>query len=75
MDNNNGSYACNGLAFFIASSNYTAPSFNASDGHLGLVDRDHMFNSKGINPFVAVEFDTYYNSDWDHLEGYQPCWY
>ncbi|CAN1284958.1 unnamed protein product [Linum perenne] len=66
MDNKNvnRTYACDGLAFFIASSNYSTPAVNASDGLLGLVDTNHMYNSTR-NPFVAVEFDTYRNPDWD----------
>ncbi|CAN1167719.1 unnamed protein product [Linum perenne] len=64
MDNNNSSYACDGLAFFIADFNYSTPAVNASDGLLGLVDTNHMYNSTH-NPFVAVEFDTYRNPDWD----------
>ncbi|CAN1284966.1 Alpha-methyl-mannoside-specific lectin [Linum perenne] len=69
MDNDNSSYACDGLAFFIASSNYSAPTVNASDGLLGLVDITHMYNSTQ-NPFVAVEFDTYQNPDWDTWSGF-----
>ncbi|CAN0920788.1 Alpha-methyl-mannoside-specific lectin [Linum grandiflorum] len=66
MDNDNGTYTCDGLAFFIASFNYTTPA-NASEGRLGLVNSNHQLNSKGINSFVAVEFDTYYDSGWDTL--------
>ncbi|CAN0920780.1 unnamed protein product [Linum grandiflorum] len=67
MDNNNGNYSFDGLAFFIASFNYTSPGPGGAAGLLGLVDSKNLFNSKGINPFVAVEFDTNYNSDWDTL--------
>ncbi|CAN0920787.1 unnamed protein product, partial [Linum grandiflorum] len=66
MDNYNSTYACDGLAFFIAPFNYTTPA-NGSDGRLGLVTENHELNSTGINPFVAVEFDTYHNGDWDTL--------
>ncbi|CAN0920782.1 unnamed protein product [Linum grandiflorum] len=65
MDNNNGSYTFDGLAFFIASFNYTTPGRSGADGLLGLVDSKYMLNSKRVNPFVAVEFDTHFNSDWD----------
>ncbi|CAN0920775.1 L-type lectin-domain containing receptor kinase IX.1 [Linum grandiflorum] len=63
-DNNNGTWTCDGLAFFIASSNYSTPAVNASDGLLGLVDTNHKYNSTP-NPFIAVEFDTYNNPEWD----------
>ncbi|CAN0920783.1 unnamed protein product [Linum grandiflorum] len=66
MDNYNGSFRCDGLAFFIASSNFISPAGNASYGRLGLVDGENSSNTQG-NQFVAVEFDTYYNSDWDTL--------
>ncbi|CAN1284981.1 L-type lectin-domain containing receptor kinase IX.1 [Linum perenne] len=63
-DNDNGTWTCDGLAFFIADSNYSTPAVNASDGLFGLVDNKHAFNSTQ-NPFIAVEFDTYNNPDWD----------
>ncbi|CAI0454623.1 unnamed protein product [Linum tenue] len=64
IDNDGGSWTCDGVAFFLASADYVTPT-DASEGRLGLVDRNHTFNATAAdNPFVAVEFDTYDNA-WD----------
>ncbi|CAI0401232.1 unnamed protein product [Linum tenue] len=64
MDNSNGDWTCDGFAFFIASHNYTFPGTSANTGLLGLMDGNHTYNASA-NPFLAVEFDTYNNPDWD----------
>ncbi|CAI0454621.1 unnamed protein product [Linum tenue] len=59
IDNDGGAWTCDGLAFFLASADYVAPTGDASQGRLGLVDVNHTFNAAAAdNPFVAVEFDT-----------------
>ncbi|KAK1293774.1 L-type lectin-domain containing receptor kinase IX.1 [Acorus calamus] len=55
-----------GLTFFLAPNGSTVP--DASEGGcLSLVSFKDKFNSSA--PFVAVEFDTYPNLDWDPLDG------
>ncbi|CAL1392559.1 unnamed protein product [Linum trigynum] len=69
IDNDDGSWTCDGLAFFLASAGYVT-STDASEGRLGLVDmKPHGLicsnnATAADNPFVAVEFDTYDNA-WD----------
>ncbi|CAL1392556.1 unnamed protein product [Linum trigynum] len=66
IDNNNGSWKCDGLAFFLAPHDYVTPA-HADSGRLGLVHGNFTYNSTAVGPsgaFVAVEFDTY-NDAWD----------
>ncbi|CAI0454640.1 unnamed protein product, partial [Linum tenue] len=66
IDNNNGSWKCDGLAFFLAPHDYVTPA-HADSGRLGLVHGNFTYNSTAAGPsgaFLAVEFDTY-NDAWD----------
>ncbi|XP_023763013.1 L-type lectin-domain containing receptor kinase IX.1 [Lactuca sativa] len=51
-----------GIAFFLAPDGFKLPPKQEGSG-IGLVGADHVLNST-LNPFIAVEFDTYRN-DWD----------
>ncbi|OMO63471.1 hypothetical protein COLO4_32421 [Corchorus olitorius] len=62
---NNTTHA-DGLAFFIASRQYRIPDVAYGAG-LGLATENNIYHSEE-NPFVAVEFDTYYNY-WDPADG------
>ncbi|GMY20330.1 L-type lectin-domain containing receptor kinase IX.1-like [Fagus crenata] len=53
-----------GLAFFIAPFNSPMPDNTSGGGTLGLLNDDYAVNI-AQNPFVAVEFDTFYNSEYD----------
>jgi hypothetical protein len=55
-----------GLMFFLASPDFPPPTPTDGSG-LGLVSRDQMRDSTFLaaNKFVAVEFDTFWNSDVD----------
>ncbi|CAI0454634.1 unnamed protein product [Linum tenue] len=70
IDNDNGSWTCDGLAFFLAPHDYVTPA-HASYGRLGLVHKNFTYNSTAAGPsgaFVAVEFDTY-DDAWDTSHG------
>ncbi|KAL4555906.1 hypothetical protein LXL04_038538 [Taraxacum kok-saghyz] len=51
-----------GIAFFLAPEGFQLPPKQEGSG-IGLVGGDQVLNST-LNPFIAVEFDTYKN-DWD----------
>ncbi|KAI3752988.1 hypothetical protein L2E82_25031 [Cichorium intybus] len=51
-----------GIAFFLAPEGFELPPVQEGSG-IGLVGGDQVVNST-LNPFIAVEFDTYKN-DWD----------
>jgi serine/threonine protein kinase len=55
--------AGDGLSFFIAPFDSQIPK-NSAGGTLGLLSREYGENGTQ-NPIVAVEFDTYTNSQWD----------
>ncbi|KAM7474823.1 hypothetical protein LguiB_022066 [Lonicera macranthoides] len=55
-----------GIAFFLAPVNFPLPQVQEGGG-LGLVCGNQIFNSS-LNPFVAVEFDTFVNG-WDPNPG------
>ncbi|XP_050209139.1 L-type lectin-domain containing receptor kinase IX.1-like [Mercurialis annua] len=59
---NNASHA-DGFAFFIAPQRYRIPDQPSGSG-IGLASYDMVLNSTN-NPFVAVEFDTFYNNPFD----------
>ncbi|KAF2320598.1 hypothetical protein GH714_028837 [Hevea brasiliensis] len=61
---NNASHA-DGLAFFIVPPQYRMPDEKQGSG-IGLASGNLTLNSTA-NPFVAVEFDTYYNP-WDDMD-------
>ncbi|KAJ9159230.1 hypothetical protein P3X46_024750 [Hevea brasiliensis] len=61
---NNASHA-DGLAFFIVPLQYRMPDEKQGSG-IGLASGNLALNSTA-NPFVAVEFDTYYNP-WDDMD-------
>ncbi|XP_047938206.1 agglutinin-2-like [Salvia hispanica] len=59
--------AADGLAFFLAPVNSTIPP-NSSGAGLGLASKDAPGNASEV-PFVAVEFDTYFSSEFDDTQG------
>ncbi|KAJ3685118.1 hypothetical protein LUZ61_014282 [Rhynchospora tenuis] len=52
-----------GLAFFISA--YPPQNNTDSGGYLGLFNSDTEYNNFSANQVLAVEFDTFYNSEWD----------
>ncbi|KAM7486938.1 hypothetical protein LguiA_002947 [Lonicera macranthoides] len=61
-----------GMAFFLAPVNFPLPRRGEGAG-LGLVCGEQIINStfnSTLNPFVAVEFDTFVNKNWDPDLGY-----
>jgi hypothetical protein len=63
IDSQNKTNYADGLAFFLAPNGLTIPE-DSSGGALGLASRDQVLNSS-YNPFVAVEFDIFFNPDVD----------
>jgi hypothetical protein len=63
IDSQNNTNYADGLAFFLAPNGLTIPKDSAG-GALGLASRDQVLNSTD-NPFVAVEFDIFFNPDVD----------
>uniref|UniRef100_A0A2N9EFZ7 non-specific serine/threonine protein kinase n=1 Tax=Fagus sylvatica TaxID=28930 RepID=A0A2N9EFZ7_FAGSY len=55
-----------GLTFFLASPNFPPPTPTDGSG-IGLLSRDQLNNPSFLvaNQFVAVEFDTFRNDEWD----------
>ncbi|KAA8519564.1 hypothetical protein F0562_013812 [Nyssa sinensis] len=55
-----------GLAFFLAPNGSSIPPDSAG-GRLGLANENqtNQLVNQTINPFVAVEFDTYRNNEWE----------
>ncbi|KAL5220507.1 hypothetical protein ABZP36_025220 [Zizania latifolia] len=54
-----------GMAFFLVSHPSRMPYIAGAGGTLGLASPDYRNVSPGDNRFVAVEFDTFMNSDFD----------
>jgi serine/threonine protein kinase len=56
-----------GLAFFLSA--YPPPTIVGGGGNLGLFNESTMFN-ESANHIVVVEFDTFYNTNWDPSPDY-----
>uniref|UniRef100_A0A2C9V636 non-specific serine/threonine protein kinase n=1 Tax=Manihot esculenta TaxID=3983 RepID=A0A2C9V636_MANES len=65
IDSQNNASHADGLAFFIVPPQYRMPDEKQGSG-IGLASGNLTLNSTA-NPFVAVEFDTYYNP-WDDMD-------
>ncbi|THG10791.1 hypothetical protein TEA_010699 [Camellia sinensis var. sinensis] len=68
IDSQNKTSYANGITFFLALVGSPIP-FQEGSG-IGLVSREQVFNpafNSSSNPFVAVEFDTYHNPEYDPL--------
>ncbi|KAJ0075208.1 hypothetical protein Patl1_33859 [Pistacia atlantica] len=63
IDSQNSTSYGDGLAFFLAPEDSKSVT-HTGGGSFGLTKANETLNSKS-NPFVAVEFDIFYNSDWD----------
>ncbi|KAL4298352.1 hypothetical protein GQ457_12G012630 [Hibiscus cannabinus] len=60
----------NGFAFFLAPVGYQIPP-NSAGGYLGLLNSSTMAGSFPTQ-VVSVEFDSYFNEDWDPTQGFTP---